>query len=269
MPAPSATIGRVDTLSPMPTSAITAYTSTDTSASGNTTSSVPTTERKVTRHMTITAANTPARISSSLARTVSLVAAITPTLPAARRIGAPVLYLGHDARDGAGLVVGEEHHDRHDVAVLVQQAGAGLYVARRLRELRLLARDAAPLEAAFVPAGDRHLGDERQRDDVLHTRHVAHVPAEAVDAAHQVVAEAQRLLRLDDRGEHVDADAELGGDHVVVTVVARVGPQLRHARLGIADRGLAPPPPAGHRQQRRERDDGECRPASGHGRQVP
>ena len=77
----------------MPTSAITAYTSTDTSASGSTTRIVPTTERKVSRHMTMTAANTPTRISSCLASTVSLVAAITPTLPVARRSCAPAIGL--------------------------------------------------------------------------------------------------------------------------------------------------------------------------------
>ena len=43
------------------------------------------TERNVTRHMTLTAANTPTRISICLAATVSLVAAITPTLPVASR----------------------------------------------------------------------------------------------------------------------------------------------------------------------------------------
>ena len=104
MPAPSATIGSVETLRPMPTSAMTAYTSTETSASGSTTRSVPMTERNVTRHMTLTAANTPTRISICLAATVSLVAAITPTLPVARRtracgsgiVGAPLLHRRHD-----------------------------------------------------------------------------------------------------------------------------------------------------------------------------
>ncbi len=50
-----------------------------------TTQSVPVTERKVSRHITITAAKTPARIGNSLAFTSSLVAAITPTLPVASR----------------------------------------------------------------------------------------------------------------------------------------------------------------------------------------
>jgi len=41
------------------------------------------------RHMTITVANTPPSIQNSLASTVSLVAAMTPTLPAASLNCAP------------------------------------------------------------------------------------------------------------------------------------------------------------------------------------
>ena len=99
--------------------------------------------------------------------------------------------------------------------------------------------------------------------DVLHARHVAHVPGEAIDLGHEVVADAHRLLGLDDRGQHVDADGELRGDDVVIAVVARVGPQLRHPGLRIADGRLAPLPPAQQRQQRRGADDRERGPARG------
>jgi hypothetical protein len=59
--------------------------------------------------------------------------------------------------------------------------------------------------------------------------------------------------RLDDDVEDVDADRELAGDDVAVAVVARVGAQLGHARLRVADRGLAALPHAEHRQQRGHR----------------
>ncbi len=73
----------------MPTSAMTAYTRTDTSASGATTSTVPNTERNVIRHMSVTEANTPARIQNSFRSTVSFVAAMGPILPVASSNEAP------------------------------------------------------------------------------------------------------------------------------------------------------------------------------------
>ena len=83
------------------------------------------------------------------------------------------------------------------------------------------------------------------------------------DRAHQLVTDAHRLARLHDRGEHVDADAEPGGDDVAVAVVARVGAQLRHARLGVADRGRAPLPRPERREHGGERNDGERRAPAG------
>ena len=53
--------------------------------SGTMTMIVPITERKLTRHMIVTAANTQPRITNSLAFTSSFCAAMTPTLPVARR----------------------------------------------------------------------------------------------------------------------------------------------------------------------------------------
>src|SRR5215469_3413296 len=182
--------------------------------------------------------------------------------------GAPLLDLCHRPLDGASAVVGEEHQDWHDVAVLVQQSGAGLDITRRLRELSLLARDTAPLETALVPTGDRDLRDEGQRDNVLYADDVAHVPAEAIDPGHELVADTDWLLCVRYCREQVDADAELGGDDVVVTVVARAGPQLGHAGLGVPDRGLAPLPPAEYAEHRRQHDDSERRTAPSDARQT-
>ena len=172
---------------------------------------------------------------------------------------APRLHRVDHALDGRGLVIAQEQHHRHHVAVGVQQAGAGLDVARRLRELVGLARNVAPLEAAFVPAGDRDLGDDGQRHHFLHAVDVAHLPREGVDGRHELVAGAGRLLRLDDDLEDVDADRELGGDDVAVAVVARVGAQLGHARLRIADGRLAALPDAEHAQQHGDADDDDQR----------
>src|SRR2546430_11566609 len=55
---------------------------------------------------------------------------------------------------------------------------------------------------------------------------------------------SDRLPGLDDRRQQIDADRELRRNDVAVLVVARVRTQLRHARLGIPDRGLSTFPPA-------------------------
>ena len=73
------------TFTPMPRIAISALQSTVTSASGRMMHSVIGKERKVIRHSTSTEANSARLTHLSAACTASLVAAITPTLPLARR----------------------------------------------------------------------------------------------------------------------------------------------------------------------------------------
>ncbi len=69
----------------MPYTAINASASVETSTSGSTMQSVPSTDRNVIRHSSMMAPNTRASIGFSAAATSSLVAAITPTFPVARR----------------------------------------------------------------------------------------------------------------------------------------------------------------------------------------
>src|SRR2546430_13580319 len=80
---------------------------------------------------------------------------------------------------------------------------------------------------------------------------------------------SDRLPGLDDRRQQIDADRELRRNDVAVLVVARVRTQLRHARLGIPDRGLSTFPPAEHCKARGDDDDDERRAAIGDAGQAP
>ena len=117
---------------------------------------------------------------------------------AVRSDGSWVRFVSSDGRDhtvdGPRLVVPQEQHDRHDVAVFIQQPGAGFDVAGALSQLGLLARNRAPFETALVPAGNGDFGYERQCENVLNARHVLHVPAKTIHRRHQVVAHADGLL---------------------------------------------------------------------------
>ena len=226
--------------------------------------SVPRTERNVSRHSRMTAPNTQTRIGHCAAVTASLVAAITPTLPVA------------SLNETSGLPwSGLEPLDRGDdrarssppcgravnsiTGITLQSAFSRprrrRHVGHRLREHRLVARQHAPLRAALVPAGVQRLRDARQVDRRLDARQVRHVPGEVVDRRHH--ARGRRTprgfvsaitFRMSTPIENFDVTTR------GVAVVARVGAQLRHAAVEVADLHLSALPPAEAR-----------RAASGHG----
>ena len=76
--------------------------------------------------------------------------------------------------------------------------------------------------------------------DVAHALDVAHVPGEAVDRVDHGEVDAAIGLGLDDHVDDVGADRETLADQVAVLVVARFGPQFRHAGLRVADASIMP-----------------------------
>ena len=84
------------------------------------------------------------------------------------------------------------------------------------------------------------------------------------------VVDAPLRLRLGDHVEHVDADRELRRHHGRVDVVARVGAQLRHAAVEVADLHLPALPGAEDAQHHGQRHDDDRRaPASSTPREPP
>ena len=96
MPTPSATTQSVLTFMPMSSSTISEWPSSVTSTSGSSTHSAASGLRKLSQHIRNTAAYSRYRMVCSDARTVSLVAAMTPTLPVARR-----RFTWSEAKDGS------------------------------------------------------------------------------------------------------------------------------------------------------------------------
>ena len=238
--------------------------------------SVPRTDRNEIRHSRMTAPKTQTMIGHCAAATASLVAAITPTLPVASlndTSGLPCsasncFTAATISLDRLGLVVAGEQHDRHHAAVGVQQPARRRHVGHRLGQHRLVAREHAPLRRAFVPAGVQRLREPGQIHGGLHARQVPHVPGEVVDRRHHGVVDAPLRLRLDDHVQDVDADRELRRDHGRVDVVARVGAQLGHAPVEVADLHLAALPRAEDAEHDRQRHDDDRRAPRRHAREA-
>src|SRR3546814_6934497 len=77
--------------------------------------------------------------------------------------------------------------------------------------------------------------------DLHHVAHavlILHVPAEALDLRHRLVIDARIGKALDDDLQLIDAEREVRGDRVRVTIEARIGAQLGHTFGGVADAHL-------------------------------
>jgi hypothetical protein len=88
---------------------------------------------------------------------------------------------------------------------------------------------------------------------------IDHVPREVVDGRHHAVVDAPLRLGLRDHVDHVDADRELRRHHGRVGVVSRVGPQLRHASVEVADLHLSALPDTEDAQHRGQPHDDDRR----------
>ena len=76
------------------------------------------------------------------------------------------------------------------------------------------------------------------------------MPLESVEQFHHPVVHGAVLHRLGEHNEDVHAKIEISGDRGAVAIVARIGPQLRHALVQVADLhalGLRETKPKHHR----------------------
>ena len=129
---------------------------------------------------------------------------------------------GGDGAERLGFVVGEKNQNRHHAGVGVEQAGRSFDGGNGLGECLRLAREHAPFEGAFIETGVDGLGGGGEADDGLDAGNGADVALELIHERDDVVIDAAVGNRLDDHGEHVDADAKFFGDETTVGVIAGI-----------------------------------------------